>query len=149
MAGHKLLELKDSPEALAMLNPNAAPAPPPTPPPAPDAAAAGASSSAAESGGADGGSGADGGGNGGGGSDGGGGAAGGGGGGGGASSSGGEGEGEVPKGPVEQAELGGVLNAMPSLGFLHSLQRQMPSLTAALDGVVLDEPAAPDAADAE
>ena len=37
------------------------------------------------------------------------------------------------KGPVAEAELSGVLNAMPSLGFLHSLSRQMGSLQAAFD----------------
>ena len=40
-------------------------------------------------------------------------------------------------GPVAEAELAGVLNEMPSLGFLHSLNRQMPALQACLEGLVL------------
>ena len=42
------------------------------------------------------------------------------------------------KGPVEEAELAGVLNEMPSLGFLHSLDRQLPALSRNLQGVQLD-----------
>lgn len=44
------------------------------------------------------------------------------------------------KGPVAEAELDGVLNEMPSLGFLHSLHRQMDALAKSLEGVVLDQP---------
>ena len=39
----------------------------------------------------------------------------------------------VCDGPVAEAELDGVLNVMPSLGFLHSLARQMEALTKALE----------------
>ena len=52
---------------------------------------------------------------------------------------GGGGEGaDRRKGPVEEAELAGVLNEMPSLGFLHSLDRQLPALSRNLQGVQLD-----------
>ena len=50
------------------------------------------------------------------------------------------------KGPVAEAELAGVLNEMPSLGFLHSLQRQMGALTSCLNGLELEDEAAPPSA---
>ena len=38
---------------------------------------------------------------------------------------------------MAEAELAGVLNEMPSLGFLHSLHRQMAALTTSLEGIEL------------
>jgi len=47
-------------------------------------------------------------------------------------------------GPVAEAELGGVLNDMPSLGFLHSLHRQLPLLVSAFEAIeILEEDAPP------
>lgn len=49
------------------------------------------------------------------------------------------GKGAVSEGPVAEAELGGVLNVMPSLGFLHSLARQMGGLSKALEAASEDQ----------
>ena len=52
---------------------------------------------------------------------------------------GGSSGGGKPAGPVAKAQLAGVLNEMPSLGFLHSLHRQLPDLSAAFDSIATDE----------
>jgi type IV secretory pathway VirB10-like protein len=46
-------------------------------------------------------------------------------------------------GPVAEAQLCGILNDMPSLGFLHSLARQMAALTTAFDEIELDDECTP------
>lgn len=46
-------------------------------------------------------------------------------------------------GPVAEAQLSGILNDMPSLGFLHSLARQMAGLTTAFEEIELDDECTP------